>query len=79
MTNTRAKFVCYSSTKIGGGGTGQQETRTFLFTPVHGNSEENKKFFASTPGGRIELSVVNPEVDFINGQTYYVDFTPSDK
>jgi hypothetical protein len=48
-------------------------------SPVYSGSEENKSFFASTPGGSIDLYTVNPEAakQFESGREYYVDFTPA--
>jgi hypothetical protein len=43
------------------------------FYPVSGGSEENKRFFASTPSGNIELSTIR-EDEFVPGKEYYIDF-----
>jgi hypothetical protein len=45
--------------------------------PVSDGSEENKKFFAATPCGSLELSTMNGQ-PFQAGKSYYVDFTPAD-
>lgn len=42
--------------------------------PVTGGSEENKKFFKYTPGGKLVLTVLN-EPYFQPGQEYYVTIT----
>jgi hypothetical protein len=44
--------------------------------PVYDGSEENKVFWSSSQGGRIELSILNPDAAkaFIPGKEYYVDF-----
>jgi hypothetical protein len=49
-------------------------------SPVTGGSEENDRFFASTPTGTITLTTVNMEAakQFENGKEYYVDFTPAE-
>lgn len=72
--NVRAKFVC-SYKQINQKGEGHQIN---LF-PVYSGSEENQKFFAATPGGQIQLHVVNPDATaaFEEGKEYYVDFTPA--
>jgi len=48
-------------------------------SPVYSGSEENKQFFAATPGGSIMLHVVNEKgmAVFEEGKEYYVDFTPA--
>ncbi len=47
--------------------------------PCYPSSEENKAFYAATPGGKIMLPCVNPEVadQFVLGSEMYVDFTPA--
>lgn len=46
---------------------------------VSDGSPENRSFFASTPGGTVELTTVNPKAaeQFIEGKEYYADFTPA--
>lgn len=71
----RAKFRCSAKTERENcGGT----TFSLDFYPVIGDSEENKKFFKATPGGKLELHVVNHEAAkiFEAGKEYYVDLTP---
>lgn len=50
-----------------------------MYAVVDG-SEENKKFFAATPSGSINLGTINPEAaaQFEPGKEYYVDFTPAE-
>lgn len=45
--------------------------------PVTGGSNENNAFFASTPGGLIQLQTINLEAaqQFEAGRQFYVDFT----
>lgn len=45
--------------------------------PVTGGSEENKRFFESSPSGSIKLGCLNPEASkqFEIGREYYIDFT----
>lgn len=51
---------------------------TVELSPVTGGSQENQKFFASTPSGNITFTV-HGDVGglFEPGQEYYVDFTPA--
>jgi hypothetical protein len=71
----RAKFVCTLKSIDSDGVTG----RIQLY-PVMDGSEENKDFFKYTPGGHIDLQVMNPLAveQFEAGKEYYVDFTPAD-
>lgn len=57
---------------------GTGEMQTILLTPVTSGSEENKRFYAATPSGRIELSCVNAEAvkEFDLGMEVYIDFRP---
>ena len=49
---------------------------TIELWPVCGGSEENKKFFASTPSGKIELGCCNQEAVkmFELSKEYFIDF-----
>jgi len=66
---TRAKFKCVSETKL------ENDYRKYEFQPVVGGSEENDKFFNTTPGGKIELTVKWTCSKFEVGYFYYIDFT----
>jgi hypothetical protein len=67
----RAKFVCSYK---------NSSENDISLSPVYSGSEENKAFFSATPGGRIDLFIINPEVakQFERGKEYYVDFTPAE-
>lgn len=67
---TRAKFVC---------GYKAIDGSQINLSPVYSGSDENKSFFASTPGGQIQLHILNPDAAgvFQQGKEYYVDFTPA--
>ena len=79
--NIRAKFECVEIRKAMGGAYddgGKYVMRvlhSYRFTAVVGDSEENKRFFASTPSGLIELQAVRDDL-FELGKEYYLDFTP---
>lgn len=58
-----------------------EEQRTIFMMPVYANrdgsaSDENKKFFASTPSGEIKLGIVNKDAwpYFELDTEYYVTF-----
>lgn len=80
--NIRAKFKClsnkeyYSTTWVDG-----KALPGFLyeyeFSVVHGDSEENKLFFASTPSGMIKVSSVRND-QYKTGKEYYVTFEEAD-
>jgi hypothetical protein len=71
---TRCKVVCQSVSKQRGWA-GAEFIYSAVFTPVTDDgTEDNKKFFAATPTGRLELGVIR-EDHFQPGKSYYVDFT----
>lgn len=76
MPQVRAKFKVHSITKQAGWN-GNKEVHTVKLMPVSGGSEENQRFYAATPGGSIDLSVVSEQVgnNFGIGEEFYVDFT----
>jgi hypothetical protein len=49
-----------------------------ILSPVMSGSVENEEFFKTTPSGKIEMSIKNPEAmkQFEVGKEFYVDFTP---
>jgi hypothetical protein len=80
----RAKFTV-TEIKDAGWGENWPGVKNITLFPVGGSaggeSEENKAFYAATPGGFITLSVVNAAAaeQFTVGQEFYVDFTPADR
>ena len=82
--NVRAKFQCNSVTLAPSARKDSNNTwvtvlsKTWRFDAVTSGSEENKRFFDSTPGGKVELFCVNPEVEFELGKEYYLDFSSVD-
>lgn len=75
--SVRAKFKCESIERSRW--QDGKEVHTVKLSPVYGGSEENKKFYAASPCGKIELGTLNPEAAaaFELGKSYYVDFTPA--
>lgn len=80
-TNVRAKFICVEVKKTMGGTYNERGAYVpgilhgYRFNVVNSNSEDNKKFFASTPSGTIELHSVREDLFELNKE-YYLDFTP---
>ncbi len=76
----RAKFVVQSITRQKHWDREKGEIHTVKLSPVAGNSEENKQFYAATPSGSIELGTVNEQAgrQFELGAEYYVDFQKVD-
>lgn len=74
----RAKFKVSEITRRPGFN-GAKEVQVIKLHPVTGGSDENKAFYAATPGGNIELGTVNAEAagEFELGAEFYVDFTPA--
>lgn len=62
---------------LGGDKYEQIEARTLIFNAVTSGSEENKRFFASTPTGQLKMDLLPPEVwrQFELGKEYYLDFS----
>lgn len=52
---------------------------TVKLQPVTSGSDENKKFYETTPSGEIALGTINEEAlaQFPIGAEIYVDFTPA--
>lgn len=69
-----AKFRCESVTTEG-------DMSQVRLCPVTSGSKENEEFFKYTPGGSIDLSVVNPEAagQFEPGKEYFVTFTKAEE
>jgi len=76
----RAKFKCISERKFEGWKVQGEDKIPFYFDfefqAVTSGSEENKRFFAATPSGKINLSTINSGM-FEVGREYYIDFTPA--
>ena len=82
MITSRAKFTCFSCTLSNSSRLNKETNKwdpiiakSWKFFAVTGSSDENKRFFSSTPSGTIELNILNPEVEFELGVDYHVDFT----
>jgi hypothetical protein len=75
---TRCKFVCTSVRKFSAAGWYTEPKSEFMyeaeFMAVTGSSEENKKFFASTPTGSLKVSTVREDM-FQPGKEYFLDLS----
>jgi hypothetical protein len=73
MPTIRAKFTVDQKTMNANG------TQSVRLVPVTCGSEENKQFYKWTPGGAIDLAILNPAAAdaFEVGKPYYIDFTPA--
>lgn len=83
MSTIRCKFVCQSITRSMSSKynekTGKYEScplDTANLYVVTGGSDENKKFFASTPSGELKVGLHNPNA-FEVGKEYYIDISPA--
>ena len=74
--SVRAKFKVQSVAKTAGWGAVTEFINVRL-VPVTSGSTENQQFYATMPGGSINLSVVPPAIgsQFSVDQEFYVDFT----
>jgi len=73
MASVRAKFVVTFVNP----GTGQ-----VTLQPVTGSDcSQNKAFWKATPIGRLDMTLTKPKAiaQFIDGNEYYLDFTPATK
>lgn len=70
----RCKCVCNTKTD-----TGYNGAVNLTFSPVYSGSEENKQFYATTPGGTFQFYNVNKAAadQFEMGKEYYFDITPA--
>lgn len=81
--SVRAKFVVNSITRTKAWNPQMGEVQTIKLSPVTGGSnesEENKKFWAATPSGSVEIGTVNKNAGdyFELGKEYYLDFTKAE-
>jgi hypothetical protein len=75
----RAKFKVQSITRREHWDKSKGEIHSIDLAPVTSGSDENKEFYAATPGGSIKLDTINEAAgnQFKLGQEFYVDFTPT--
>ncbi len=70
----RAKFKCTSAQRSVTEGQASSQVR---LEAVMDGSPENKQFFEYTPGGSVDLAILNPDAaeQFKEGREYFVDFS----
>lgn len=72
----RCKMKCVSLSETYNNGI------TVKFQPVTGGSEENKSFYAATPGGQFEATLSKEAAKQLDltmlGKEFYVDITPAE-
>ena len=66
----RCKFKCVSHTEFVS--YNNRSLHKASFSPVTDGSEENKKFYDATPGGRFEIETM-VMMPFKLGASYYID------
>ena len=81
--NIRVKMKCVEVSKTMGGVYDENGKYvpgllySYKFHVVTGDSEENKKFFASTPSGSLSFSALRDDY-FEVGKEYYFDSSPAE-
>ena len=68
----RAKFQVYETTE-----SMYDQTKVVMVPVAGGGNPENEQFFATTPAGKLEITIKNPVTrTFLKvGKSYYLDFT----
>jgi hypothetical protein len=79
MSTIRAKFVVQSVSYRQHWQDKSKRIGTVELSPVTSGSDENKAFYAATPGGIIKLETVNDAaIEALPlGKEFYIDFTPA--
>lgn len=80
--SVRVKFYCSEVVKTFGGKYDERGKYTsgvvfsYKFSVVSTGSEENKKFFASTPSGNMSITAFRDDL-FEIGKEYFADLSPA--
>lgn len=80
MNATRCKMRLRA---ISGGWNEHDGSRTVEFVPVGSGSDENKRFYAATPSGKLEFTISGAAAKDLGldqgkiGSEFYVDITPA--
>lgn len=69
---TIAKFRCYAVEDYG---PSQRVKLSAAYEPPLGDNQENKRFYAASPAGQLEMTVDNPNVHgfFVKDEHYYLE------
>ena len=71
---TRCKYSCHEVTKRKHWDKAKGHIFTAKFSPVMDGSEENKKFYAATPSGSLEVGTYQQDI-FEVGKDYFIDIS----
>ncbi len=75
IQTVRCKFRCNSvSKRLDNYGKEKRFLYTYEFSAVYEGSEENKRFFAYTPSGQLNVGALKDDL-FEPGKEYYIDVT----
>lgn len=77
--NVRAKFKATTVQQYPTAGNGERFAQVTLVA-VYNDGPENETWSKATPAGQLTMTISNPAAlnTFVEGRSYYLDFTPVD-